>query len=172
MPFLRRLSRIVYHLLLALFWFVGGTALVVMAGWPPWLAWILLLGVFLAIIRFKPPWWVELAGIDHCIVAVIWYAVRSPSNDREWWPELSVLPEITRSGSQLTIDGFREFDWHPDGEYDARWTSRSFDLDKLDRLELVIVPFGDSETMAHTMMVFGFSDGNRVVLIGIIDQFF
>jgi len=164
MPFFHSLARTAYHVLLALFWFIGATALVVMAGWPPWIAWFLLVGVFLAIIRFKPSWWVELAGFDLCLAAVIWYAVRSPSNNREWWPELSVLPETNRSGKHLTITGFREFDWHPDGGFDARWTRRTFDLEKLDRLEFVVVPFGDSERMAHTMMIFGFSDGNRVVV--------
>ena len=64
------------------------------------------------------------------------------------------------------IDDFRNFDLHPHGSFDARWTSRSFDLEKLDRLELDIVPFGDSEKMAHTMMIFGILVGVGRVLLG------
>lgn len=85
------------------------------------------------------------------------------SNNRNWQIETSVLPTIHIDNDRVQIDGMRDFTWDENGNYDAKWVTREFDLTELDELELVVEPFKDSDLMAHTMLCFGFG-GERVMV--------
>ena len=46
----------------------------------------------------------------------------------------------------------------------APWVKKNYYLDKLDSLDLIVEPLGDSRLFAHTMLSFGFGPEQRVVI--------
>ena len=88
----------------------------------------------------------------------------APSNNRDWATEFSVLPRVHISDQQVTIEGFRNFKWRGPQEFNPVWATRSFDLRRLESLDLIVEPFKDSELMAHTMLRFGFGENEYFIV--------
>ncbi|MEM7401415.1 MAG: DUF4105 domain-containing protein [Pseudomonadota bacterium] len=96
----------------------------------------------------------------------VWLASIQASNNLDWLDEVSVLPKVSIENNEIKIKDFRNFTWKGVKNSDLNWETREFDLTKLNELYLVVVPFGDSEYMAHTMLIFGFKgQGNLVVSV-------
>ena len=96
------------------------------------------------------------------IVAVIAFAVlvglffRIPaSNDRDWQPEVVNLPYATIIGDVITIHNIRHFNYRTETDFDARWETRTYDLSKLDSVDLIAV-YWAGKAIAHIMLSFGF----------------
>ena len=56
----------------------------------------------------------------------------------------------------------RNFDWRGDADYDARWDTRDYDLSRLRSVDMILSTWG-MPAIAHTLVSFGFDDGQRVV---------
>jgi hypothetical protein len=106
------------------------------------------------------------AGAIPLAIAIAWLLILQPRHDREWWPETSVLPNFDRDGSVVEIDGYRDFDWRSETDFEVRWRKLSVDLDELRSLDLIVEPPEgvNASWFAHTMLSFGFSDGQHVVV--------
>jgi hypothetical protein len=95
----------------------------------------------------------------------LWWMTIQPSNDREWQADVAELlsaefdPENT---SRVTLHNVRNFDWHSETEATERWESRSYDLDQIDSVD-VILTYWAGPAIAHTMLSFGFTDGEQIV---------
>ncbi|HMP84104.1 MAG TPA: DUF4105 domain-containing protein, partial [Verrucomicrobiota bacterium] len=76
-------------------------------------------------------------------------------------PDLAVLPYAEISGNQVTIHNIRNCDYRTETDFDVRHYDRTFDLDKLQTVDLYLVYWG-SPHMAHTMVSFGFGGGEFV----------
>lgn len=89
----------------------------------------------------------------------------TPSNHRAWLPENAKMLdfELANDGKTLTLYNVRNFDWHSKTKYQPRWETRQYDLDKLQSLDL-IASYWMGDKIAHTLVSFGFSDGQRVAL--------
>jgi hypothetical protein len=98
------------------------------------------------------------------LLTLAWVLSLKPRNDRDWRPEMSVLPRIDVEGDGITIHGLRSFRWRRGGAFDPAWQTRTLDLRDLRDLELVVEPFGNSGLMAHTMLDFGFGSGGHVIV--------
>ena len=71
-------------------------------------------------------------------------------------------PALRRYRRQLvTIHNIRNCDYRTETDYDVRHYDKTFDLDKLRTVDLYMVYWG-SPLIAHTMMSFGFADGEHV----------
>jgi Domain of unknown function (DUF4105) len=77
------------------------------------------------------------------------------SNDRDWDPEVAVTPYATINGDMITIHGVRNFDYRTETDFTPRWETRSYDLGKLDSVDLVAV-YWAGKAIAHIMVSFGF----------------
>lgn len=104
--------------------------------------------------------WAVLA-IMMVMVAVAWSQVR-PLQIRNWAPELSRGIEADIDGSMVKLHNVRDFRWRTRDEADQRWIDMSVDLDQLETVDFVRTVWA-SPHIAHTMMSFGFSDGQYVV---------
>jgi len=98
------------------------------------------------------------------ILLVWWFAI-PPSNDRDWQPDVAVLPYATIDGDRVTIHNIRNCDYRSEADYTVRYYDRTFDLATLRSMDGFLVYWG-SPLIAHTMMSFGF-DGDRYVCISI-----
>ncbi|MEX1027358.1 MAG: DUF4105 domain-containing protein [Candidatus Paceibacterota bacterium] len=88
-------------------------------------------------------------------------ALIQPSHDRMWIPEHERMPTaLVTNGSSLTITNLRAFR-HTTATSSAHWETRELDLDELERLDYIVVPFAGFGA-AHTMLSFGFADGQHI----------
>jgi hypothetical protein len=95
----------------------------------------------------------------------LWWSTIAPSNDRDWQPDVaSLLSGVTDPSSPdlVTLKNVRNFHWTKTTEFEPRWETRTYDLAKLDTTELVLT-YWAGPTIAHTMVSFGFQDGEHVV---------
>jgi len=96
-------------------------------------------------------------------VVVIWFCLIPPSNDRDWEPELVVLPDTERVGDRVLIRNIRNCDYRSETDFDVRHYDAEFDLNRLETIDLFLSQWG-SPMIAHTMVSFGFGDGRYVCI--------
>ncbi|MEG1451484.1 Lnb N-terminal periplasmic domain-containing protein [Brevundimonas sp.] len=104
--------------------------------------------------------WAVLAIIV-ALVALGWAQVR-PLQNRDWAPELSrgVVADI--QGSTVHLSNVRDFRWHTRDDGDPRWIDQTVNLDQLKTVDFISTVWA-SPHIAHTMVSFGFADGQYVV---------
>jgi hypothetical protein len=88
---------------------------------------------------------------------LLWWTSIEPSNQRDWQPEVAVLPHATRDGDLVTLHGVRNFDYRTEQDFVAQYDERTFDLRELDAVDLVAV-YWMGDAIAHIMVSFGFGD--------------
>jgi len=109
-----------------------------------WLAAITLTGMFVILLG----WWISLA----------------PSNDRDWQPDVAVLPYATFDEDQVTIHNVRNFDYRTETDFTVRYDDRTYDLRELDSMDLVAV-YWMGPMIAHVFLSFGFGDEHLAISI-------
>ena len=90
-------------------------------------------------------------------VLVILYLRIPASNNRDWQPDVSVTPHATLDGDLVTIRGVRNFEYRSEGDFTSRWEDRTYDLRKLDSVDIIAV-YWAGKAVAHIMVSFGFQD--------------
>lgn len=96
--------------------------------------------------------------------AAIAYLAHQPSHNRDWIPEVARLPKTTVSGDTLVVENLRDFNWRSTSDFDEQWIRETYDLEQLETLDVIVVPFGDSELAAHVLLSFGFEDGRHLAI--------
>lgn len=79
----------------------------------------------------------------------------TPSNDRDWQPEVAVLPYATIDGDRVTVHNIRNFDYRTETGFTPAYYDRTFDLKRLDRVDLVAA-YWMGPAIAHLFLTFGF----------------
>ena len=100
------------------------------------------------------------------VVLAFWLSRQQPNETRPWAPDQARMPRITIDGSRVTIDAIRDFppDQAPSAA-NSRYIEGVFDLDQLDSVWFVLVPFGATwRGPAHSFISFGFSDGRYLAV--------
>lgn len=107
--------------------------------------------------------WLPFAGYALAfLVLMLWWGTLKPSNTRVWSDDVAQLMTGTINGNQVTLHNVRNFNWRTDEDYDSRWETRNYDLDRLASADLVLSSWG-VPAIAHAMISFGFEDGSFVV---------
>jgi hypothetical protein len=88
-------------------------------------------------------------------IILLWWPSIEPSNERDWQPEVAVLPHATQDGDLITLHNVRNFDYRTEQDFVARYDDRTFDLRKLDAVDLLAV-YWAGDAIAHIMVSFGF----------------
>jgi hypothetical protein len=79
-----------------------------------------------------------------------------PSNDRDWSPDMARLPTAEFHGNLVTVHDIRNCDYRTADDYTVDYYDKTFDLDKLESVDFIVVPFLASPGLAHVMVSFGF----------------
>ncbi len=119
------------------------------------------IGTLASFVLLKRRWRTLLVFLAVFAVLVVWYFSIRPSNDREWAPEVAVLPTATVNGNLVEIRNIRNFDYRTETEFTPRYYDKTFDLDKLQSADLICVYWGSS-AIAHVMGSFGFGGDDFV----------
>lgn len=93
-----------------------------------------------------------------------WWSTIRPSNDRDWQPDVAVLPHTTIRGDLVTVHNVRNFDYRTESDFTPRYDDRTFDLRQLDRVDLVAV-YWMGPAIAHLFLTFGFGDNHLAISI-------
>ncbi len=93
------------------------------------------------------------------VVFAAWWALIPPSNNRDWQPDVAVLPWAEVRGDNVTVHNIRNCEYRTETDFTVRHYDRTFDLARLRSMDLFLVHWG-APGIAHTMVSFGFSDGS------------
>ena len=116
-----------------------------------------------ATVRRRVRWW-PLALFAAAFVAFLirWHGVQ-PSNDRDWQPDVAVLPFATFDGDLVTIHNIRNFDYRSETEFTPHYYDKTFDMRQLDSVDLIAV-YWMGDAIAHIMVSFGFAEHDFVTV--------
>jgi hypothetical protein len=112
--------------------------------------------------RFRRMAAVVYAGMF--ILLFLWWGMIEPSNDREWQPEVAVLPYATFDGDLVTVHNIRNFDYRTETDFSVDYYDRTYDLTKLDSVDL-IAAYWMGPMIAHIFLSFGFGDDHLAISI-------
>jgi hypothetical protein len=122
--------------------------------------------VQLAVLFFLKPKGLAFAVFFALFAMVLagWFSMK-PSNHREWQADVAVLPYADIKGDRVTVHNIRNCDYRSETDYTARYYDQTFDVSKLDSIDLYLVNWG-IPYISHTMLSFGFQ-GKKYLCISI-----
>ena len=120
------------------------------------LAALFAIGTGASFVLFKKRWRTLLVYLGVFATLVLWFFALPPSNHRLWAPEVAVLASATVQGHLVEIKNIRNFDYRTATDFTPRYYDKTFDLNKLDTLDL-IATYWMGDAIAHMMVSFGFS---------------
>ena len=115
-------------------------------------------GVFLLL---KNRLWTLIGFLAVFCLIVAWWLSIKPSNDRDWQPDVAVLPYATIQGNLVTIHNIRNLNYRTETDFDVHYDDKTFDLNTLDSVDLIAV-YWTGDAIAHIMMSFGFQEKDFV----------
>ena len=116
----------------------------------------------LAIYYSNLPWaWLRL-GLAVAFIAlylgvVAWWIAIPPSHDREWRPEVAVMPRAVIDGDRVRITGVRNFDYRTRNDFTVRYEEREVLLSHLTGVDFY-VSYWSEGLVGHTFLSFIFDN--------------
>ena len=86
------------------------------------------------------------------------------ANEIEWDTGMEQAPLLTFDGDRLTIENFRNFRYDCNGGFEPRYETRTIDMRSIETVDFIVVPFQEREDLAHTMVSFGCTNGEYLVV--------
>ncbi len=120
-----------------------------------------LLGALLPPLVLRPRWRGAAVSTVLFGCVLVWFLNLSPSNNRDWQPDLAVLPWAEITGDKIVLHNIRNCDYRTETDFTCHYYDRVLDLAKLQGVDLFLVYWG-SPHIAHTMLSFGFEEGDTV----------
>lgn len=127
------------------------------------LAGLIALGYLVAWVRARPPWIAGLWTLGISLACLTAFVLTPPSNSRNWVVSMRRSPRTTISDTAVTVHDVRTFEYRSEEDFTPRWEDRTYDLASVKTLDLIVC-YWSLETIAHTMLSFGFEDGRQLVL--------
>ncbi|OBZ92613.1 membrane protein [Pararhizobium polonicum] len=109
-------------------------------------------------------WRSRLASLIYPVMIALllfWWGSIPASNSRDWADEVGQMTSGVVNGPEVTLANVRNFDWRTPTDYTVRWENRTYDLDKLSSVDLLL-SYWAGPAIAHTLVSFGFEDGTFV----------
>ena len=87
-----------------------------------------------------------------------WWFLQKPSHNRQWADDVAHMLHADVKGNQVVLKNVRNFEWRTETDYTPRWETREYDLSQLQTADLVL-SYWMGPAIAHTLVSFGFADG-------------
>lgn len=96
-----------------------------------------------------------LIGLALFGAVLFWWLNLEPSNERDWQPDVAVLPWAEMRGDKISLHNIRSVQYRTKTDYTADHYDRIVNLNDLCGVDLFVVYWG-SPLIAHTMLSFRF----------------
>jgi len=124
------------------------------------------LASLIALVGFALPRWRWRAFTVYlalfAVVLLSWRAIE-PSNDRDWQPDVAILPYAIIDGDRITVHNIRNFDYRTETDFTPAYYDKTFDLRKLEGVDL-IASYWTGPAIAHIFLSFGFEGGDHLAI--------
>jgi hypothetical protein len=112
-----------------------------------------------------PRWrWRAVAGYLALFAALLsWWSNIAPSNDRDWQPDVAVLPYAVIDGDLVAMHNIRNFDYRTETDFTSAYSDKTFDVRKLNGVDLV-TSYWMGPTIAHVFLSFEFQGGEHLAI--------
>lgn len=112
-----------------------------------------------------PRWrWHALAAYCVLFAAVLlWWRSITPSNYRDWQPDVAQLATATIDGNLVTVHHIRNIDYRSETDYTPAYYDKRFDLRQLEGVDLVAV-YWMGPAIAHVFLSFAFTDDSHLAI--------
>jgi hypothetical protein len=97
------------------------------------------------------------------VLVALWWASLAPSNFRNWAPEVARTAQAAFHDSSVTIGNVRNFKYRSETDYEQRWETRTYDLDRIRGVDLFLSFWGPTQ-IAHTIASWDFGDGQHLAI--------
>lgn len=128
-----------------------------------WTVWML--GSLVAYWSSQRPAMLMACWLLSFVALMVWWQQIKPSDHRDWAADVSQHTQVQAlkgPGQRVSVSNVRNFRWRSDEDFDARWEQRSYDLSRLERVD-VALSYWMGPAIAHTLVSFGFSNGEHLV---------
>lgn len=125
-------------------------------------AWLVLCGYGAWQRRMLP---IVAGGLALMLALLAWWATIEPQAQRDWAPDVAHLVEMQSDPAQphiVHLRNVRNFIWRSDTDFTPQWEERSYDLSQLNSVD-VALSYWMGPAIAHTLVSFGFTDGQHIV---------
>ena len=95
-------------------------------------------------------------AVVYAVILVAWSTIE-PSHDREWQPEVAVMPRVSIDGDRVRLSGVRNFDFRSRDDFTIRYEEREVSLSRMTGVDFVI-SFWAEGPVGHTFVSFIFED--------------
>jgi len=85
-----------------------------------------------------------------------------PTNDRDWIPEHKILASVQIDGDKLHVQNVRNAEFYSYRDCLVDYYDRTYDLSQLQSVDFIMIPFNETRALAHTLLSFGFANGDYV----------
>lgn len=116
----------------------------------------------LLVLGLRGLWLANVAQLLLLALLFAWWFRLQPTHDRPWSDDVAHLATGEVQGQRLTLHHVRDFDWKTRDEATVNWEERSYDLDRLDSVDMIVSSWG-RPGVAHVMISFGFEADRFVV---------
>jgi hypothetical protein len=119
---------------------------------------IALAALMAVVLRRRMRWRAMLIYAFAYAIFLGWSSSISATNDKNWAADVAHGITGTINGDRLSIRNLRDFTWRTEADFTEHWEERTYDLSKVQSLDLFLV-YWMGPSIAHTIMSFGFEDG-------------
>jgi hypothetical protein len=88
---------------------------------------------------------------------------KTPTHHKVWRGDLMVLPYADIQSDRVLLHNIRDCEYRTEEDYDVRYYHREILLSDVRTIDFIVVPFKESDALAHTMLSFGLANGEYVV---------
>jgi hypothetical protein len=103
---------------------------------------------------------ISAALVGFAAIRLLW-EMKTPSDAREWVSDQSRVPYVRfEEGGKVSIENVRNTFYRTNDDFDVRWETRTYSLDQIRTLDLMIEPFMEWQGISHFLLSFGFDNGD------------
>ena len=104
-----------------------------------------------------------VAALLPVVAVTVWWASIPASNTRDWSSDVARTARAAFHGSSVTIENVRNFKYRSESDYDQRWETRTYGLDRVRGVDLFLSFWGPTQ-IAHTIVSWDFDDGQHLAI--------
>jgi hypothetical protein len=118
-------------------------------------------GIWALWLTRRPRMFLAFAGVF--LGVLVWWLCIRPSHDRQWRPEVAVMPRAIIDGDRVRINGCRNFEYRSRDDFTVRYDEREVLLSHLTSVDF-FVSYWKMGPVGHTFLSFVFDNAPPICI--------